>query len=98
MRAAHSVPAAQAEHKVQRGLRLDVVVAQRATVLQLLAGEDQALLVRRDTLLVLDLGLDVLDRVAVLDVESHRSAGQCSHEDLHGIGVCVVIYLLVIAG
>ena len=30
---------------------------------ELLAGEDQALLVGRDALLVLDLGLDVLDRV-----------------------------------
>ena len=48
---------------------LDVVIAQGASVLQLLAGEDQALLVRRDALLVLDLGLDVVDRVAGLDLE-----------------------------
>jgi hypothetical protein len=34
---------------VQRRLLLDVVVRQRAVVLQLLAGEDQALLVGRDT-------------------------------------------------
>jgi hypothetical protein len=47
--------AAQAQHQVQRGLLLDVVVGQRAAVLQLLAREDQALLVRRDALLVLDL-------------------------------------------
>jgi hypothetical protein len=40
--------AAQAQHQVQRRLLLDVVVGQRAAVLQLLAGEDQALLVRRD--------------------------------------------------
>jgi hypothetical protein len=33
---------------VQRGLLLDVVVGQGALVLQLLPGEDQALLVRRD--------------------------------------------------
>jgi hypothetical protein len=38
--------AAQAQHQVQRGLLLDVVVRQRAPVLQLLAREDQALLVR----------------------------------------------------
>jgi hypothetical protein len=31
---------AQAEHQVQRGLLLDVVVRQRAAVFQLLAGED----------------------------------------------------------
>jgi hypothetical protein len=40
--------AAQAQHQVQRALLLDVVVGQRAAVLQLLAGEDQALLVRGD--------------------------------------------------
>jgi hypothetical protein len=42
-------------HEVQGGLLLDVVVRQRAAVLQLLAREDEALLVRRDALLVLKL-------------------------------------------
>ncbi len=50
---------------------LDVVVAQSTAILELLAGEDQALLVRGDTLLVLDLGLDVVDGVARLDVEGN---------------------------
>ena len=40
--------ATQAEHQVERRLLLDVVVGQGAAVLKLLAGEDQALLVRRD--------------------------------------------------
>ena len=61
--------AAQAQHQVQRRLLLDVVVRERAAVLELLAREDQALLVRGDALLVLDLGLDVLDRVRGLDLE-----------------------------
>ena len=39
---------AQAEHEVQRRLLLDVVVRERAAVLELLAREDQALLVRGD--------------------------------------------------
>jgi hypothetical protein len=39
---------AQAQHQVERGLLLDVVVGQGAAVLQLLARKDQALLVRRD--------------------------------------------------
>lgn len=50
---------------------LDVVVAQGAAILKLLTSEDQALLVRGDTLLVLDLGLDVVDGVARLDVEGN---------------------------
>ena len=33
---------------MQRGLLLDVVVSQRAAILQLLASEDEALLVGRD--------------------------------------------------
>ena len=36
------------QHQVQRALLLNVVVGQRAPVLQLLARKDQALLVRRD--------------------------------------------------
>jgi hypothetical protein len=50
---------------------LDVVVAQSAAILELLASEDQTLLVRGDALLVLDLGLDVVDGVARLDVEGN---------------------------
>ena len=50
-----------AEMQVEGRLLLDVVVRQRAAVLQLLAGKDQALLVWWDALLVLDLGLDVFD-------------------------------------
>merc|ERR1712093_126349 len=53
----------QAEHKVQGGLLLDVVVLESAAILELLAGEDEALLVRGDALLVLDLGLHGLDGV-----------------------------------
>jgi hypothetical protein len=50
--------AAQPQHEVEGRLLLNVVVGQRAPVLQLLAGEDQALLVRRDALLVLNLLLE----------------------------------------
>ncbi len=48
---------------MERGLLLDVVVLEGAALLQLLAGEDEALLVRRDALLVLDLGLHVVNCV-----------------------------------
>jgi len=53
-------PPAQPQQQVQRGLLLDVVVGQRAAVLQLLAPEKQALLVGRDALLVLNVSLHVL--------------------------------------
>jgi hypothetical protein len=45
---------------VKRGFFLDVVVRERATVLQLLASKDEALLIRRDSFFVLDLLLDIL--------------------------------------
>jgi hypothetical protein len=60
---------------VQRRLLLDVVVGERAAVLQLLAREDQALLVGRDALLVLDFLLHVLDGVAVWKEEKGRAMG-----------------------
>ena len=69
---------------MERRLLLDVVVAQGAAVLELLAREDEPLLVRRDPLLVLDLGLDVLDRVRRLYLERDRLAGERLDEDLWG--------------
>jgi hypothetical protein len=108
---------------------LDVVVGQGAAVLQLLAGEDQALLVRGDacggesgregewrvgrrpragrtparrvasrpmhsagrcrgppTLLVLDLGLDILDGVTGLHLQGDGLAREGLDEDLRGRG------------
>jgi len=73
----------QAEDQVEGRLLLDVIVLQRAPILELLAREDQALLIRRDALLVLDLGLDGLDGVGALDLEGDGLAGECLHENLH---------------
>eukprot|EP01106_Pelomyxa_sp_JSP_P009791 TRINITY_DN265_c0_g1_i21.p1 TRINITY_DN265_c0_g1~~TRINITY_DN265_c0_g1_i21.p1 ORF type:complete len:127 (+),score=19.94 TRINITY_DN265_c0_g1_i21:246-626(+) len=60
---------AQAQDQVKRRLLLDVVVSEGAAILELLAGEDEALLVRGDALLVLDLLLHVLDAVRRLDLK-----------------------------
>ena len=79
-----AVAASEAQHQVQGRLLLDVVVAQRAAIFQLLAREDEALLVGRDALLVLDLLLHVVDRVARLHVERDGLAGEGFHEDLRG--------------
>jgi hypothetical protein len=54
---------------MQRRFLLDVVIGERATILELLASENEALLVGRDALLVLDLGLDVVNAVRGLDLE-----------------------------
>ena len=44
-------------------LLLDVVVGQSSAILELLTSEDKTLLVRRNALLVLDLGLHIVDGV-----------------------------------
>jgi hypothetical protein len=69
---------AKTEDKVEGRLLLDVVVRKGAAVLELLASEDETLLVRGDTLLVLDLGLDVVDGVGGLDLKSDGLARQAS--------------------
>ena len=61
---------------MQRRLLLDVVVGQGSAVFQLLACEDESLLIGRNAFLVLDLLLHVLDGVGRLNVES-------LDEDLH---------------
>jgi len=76
-------PTPQAEHQVEGALLLDVVVSKCAAVLELLAGEDEPLLVRRNALLVLDLGLDIVDGVGRLNLKGDSLASQCLHEDLH---------------
>jgi len=73
----------QSEHQVQGRLLLDVVIGQRPSILQLLSRENQPLLLRWDALLVLDLGLDILDRVIGLHVQSDGLSGQRFHENLH---------------
>jgi len=52
---------------VEGGLLLDVIIRESATIFKLLAGEDQALLVRWNTLLILDLGLNIIDCIRGLD-------------------------------
>ena len=73
----------QTQHQVQGRVLADVVVRQRATVLQLLSSEDQSLLVRGDAILVLDLALDSVDGVVTLDIQSDGLASQGLDEDLH---------------
>ena len=60
---------AETKDEVKRGLLLDVVVREGETVLELLSCEDEMLLIRWDSLLVLDLGLYFVDRVRRLNIE-----------------------------
>ena len=73
----------QAENQVKGGLLLDVVVAQSTTILQLLASEDQTLLVGMGSFLVLELLFHVLYRVSRVDFQGDSPSGQGFDEDLH---------------
>jgi len=68
---------------VEGRLLLNVVVAQSATILELLSGEDQSLLVRWDSLLILDFGLDIVDGVRRLHLKGDGLPREGLDEDLH---------------
>ena len=73
----------ETENQVKGGLLLDVVVTKGAAILELFAGKDETLLVWRDTFLVLNLGLHVVNGVARLNFKGDGLASQGLHEDLH---------------
>ena len=60
----------ETKDQVKGGFLLDVVIAQGASIFQLLSGKDKTLLIRRDSFLVLDLSLDVVNGVRWLDIKS----------------------------
>merc|ERR1711915_1062338 len=74
---------AKSEHQVESGLLLDVVVRKSAAVLELLSSEDKSLLIGRDTFLVLDLSLDVLNGVRWLNLKGDGLSSESLDEDLH---------------
>ena len=80
---ARSEASSESEHQVKGRFLLDVVVGQGSAILKLLSGEDQSLLVWRDALLVLNLGLDVLDGVGWLNVQGDGLSSEGLDEDLH---------------
>jgi len=73
----------ESQDQVKGRLLLDVVVGEGSSILELLSSEDESLLVWRDTFLVLDLGLDVLDGISWLDIKSDGLSSEGFDEDLH---------------
>merc|ERR1711912_45495 len=77
------VASSQSQDQVQGRFLLNVVVRQRSTVLELLASEDQPLLVRGDAFLVLNLSLHIVDGVRRLNFQGDGFSGQSFYKDLH---------------
>ena len=72
----------ETENEVKGGFLLDVVIGKGTAILELLSGEDETLLIRWDSLLVLDLGLYVVDGVGWLDIEGDGLASEGLDENL----------------
>ena len=64
-------PISRSKSLLERGEThlLDIIIRQRPPVLQLLAREDQPLLIGRDAFFILDLRLDIVDRIRGFDFE-----------------------------
>ena len=73
----------KSKDEMESGLLLDVVVGEGSSILKLLTSEDESLLIWRDTFLVLDLSLDVLDGVCWLDIKGDSLTSESLDEDLH---------------
>ena len=78
-----SASSSKSKNEMKGGLLLDVVVSEGSAILELLTGEDKSLLVRGDSLLILDLSLNVVDGIGSLDIKSDGLSGQSLYEDLH---------------
>ena len=65
----------ETEHQVKSRFFLDVVIRERTAVFKLLSRKDQALLIRRNALLVLNLGLYIIDGIARLNLQSDGLSG-----------------------
>merc|ERR1712137_991514 len=68
---------------MKSGFLLDVVIRQSTAIFQLLASENQTLLIRGDSFLVLNLSLHILNGVRRLDIKGDGLTRQCLHKNLH---------------
>jgi len=73
----------ESEDEVKSRFLLNVVVTQSSTVFELFSSENESLLIWWDSFFVLDFGLDVLDGVGWLDLQSNGFSGQSFNKNLH---------------
>merc|ERR1712025_1097245 len=62
---------------------LDVVIGKGSSILELLSSKDQSLLIWRNSFLVLDLGLDVLNGVRWFNLQGDGLSSEGLDKDLH---------------
>merc|ERR1712025_546064 len=73
----------QSKHQMKGALLLDVVVRKSSSILKLLASKYKSLLVWGNSLLVLDLGFDILNGVRWFNLKGDGLASEGLDKDLH---------------
>jgi hypothetical protein len=73
----------KSEDQVKSGFLLDVIVRESSSIFELLSGKDESLLIRRNTFLILNFCLDILNGVRGLNIKSNGLSSQSLDEDLH---------------
>jgi len=73
----------QPQNQVKSGFFLDVIVTQGTAIFQLFTSKDQTLLVWRNAFFVLDLGLHILNGVALFHFKGDCLSCECFDENLH---------------
>ena len=87
-----SLSASKSQDEMESRFLLDIVIRKGSAILKLLTGEDKSLLIWWDTLLVLDLSLDVLNGVSWLDIKGDGLTGEGLDENLHFLVDCFINY------
>ena len=75
--------AAKTENKMERRFFLNVIIGESATVLELLAGKDETLLIGRNAFFILNLCLHVVDGIRRFHLQGDSLASQGLDKDLH---------------
>jgi hypothetical protein len=83
---------AKTKNQMESRLLLDIVVGKGASVFQLLSSEDKTLLIRWNSLLILDLGLYIIDGIRRLDIKGDGLTRKGFNENLHGGVILLVNY------
>merc|ERR1712024_246997 len=81
----------KSQHQMKSRFFLDIVIRQCSAIFQLFASKDQTLLIWRNSLLVLDLSLDIFDSVRRFNLKGDGLASQSLDENLHSGLILVTI-------
>jgi len=73
----HSTTTSKSKNKMESRFLLDIIISKSSTIFQLLTSKDQTLLVRRNTFLILNFLLDILNGITGFNIQSNSFTSQC---------------------